>query len=102
MSYSNIGVIYESQEDLEMALDYYQNLDADDLKLSQGAPAMAMKQVAQVLDRQGDKKSAITLLDRALEALEELVNEYPKDDLVRYRLGMVQVYLLEVHMMSGN
>ena len=84
------------------AMNYYSEVDTERMRESNGKPAVAMARIAEVLDFQGRVDESLDLYNQARVALEQLHSELPDDELVAYRLGLVNMNLGEVHNMTAN
>lgn len=98
----SVGRLELMESTTRKALDYYGELDSDTMQESQGQATVAMRQIALVLDKQGDKSAAIQIAEKALSSLQSLSESSPDDEVVLARLGWMHYYLSEVYLLTGE
>jgi len=97
-----VGKLNLLQSVANQTMNYYGELDPELMVATRGKPAVALAQVGEVFDYQGDKAKAIAVFTQAVAALEKLYAQQPADALVRYHLANTLTQLGENQKLNGD
>ncbi|TDR20554.1 serine/threonine protein kinase [Marinicella litoralis] len=90
------------QSTANKALQYYDNLSDEQIKLKKGMPAIALIQIAEVFGDKGDQAQALSTLSTAITKLQRLYQSQPDDELIMYRMADSYIKAANILKIAGE
>lgn len=83
-------------------IEYYDNLNEDQLQASDGKAAIALVRLSEVLTDSGQNNDAIDLLEKAHDTMLKAHMRNPENDLITYRYGFATYNRGELYKLAGR
>ena len=90
------------QSTANKALQYYDNLNDEQIEQKKGMPAIALMQIAEVFGDKGDQEQALSTLNTAITKLQRLYQSQPDDELIMYRMADAYIKAADILKIAGE